>query len=109
MVYFYLAIAIIAEVVATIALKATEEFTRPVPTLIVIFGYGIAFYMMALVLRTLPVGITYAIWAGLGIVLVALGGAVLYQQIPDAAAILGMGLIICGVVVINVFSETVRH
>lgn len=109
MAYLYLALAIVAEVAATSALKASEEFTRLVPSLIVIFGYGLAFYLLTLVLRTIPVGITYALWSGIGIVLVAVAGAVLYKQIPDVPAILGMGLIIAGVVVINVFSKTISH
>ncbi|MFK7846008.1 MAG: multidrug efflux SMR transporter, partial [Rhodothermales bacterium] len=76
---------------------------------IVIVGYGIAFYLLTLVLRSIPVGITYAIWAGVGIVLVAIVGAVLYKQVPDAPAIIGMGLIVAGVVVINLFSKTISH
>ena len=107
--YIYLAIAIVAEVAATSALKATEGFTKLIPSLIVFIGYGVAFYFLTLVLRTIPVGITYAIWAGLGIVLVALVGAILYKQIPDTPAIIGMGLIVAGVVVINIFSKTISH
>jgi small multidrug resistance pump len=109
MAYLYLAIAIIAEVVATSALKASMEFTRLFPSLIVVAGYGISFYFMTLVLRTLPIGITYAVWSGFGIVLVAVAGALLYKQIPDIPAMIGMGLIISGVVVIHVFSKTVSH
>jgi len=109
MAYFYLAIAIIAEVAATSALKASAEFTRLVPSLIVIVGYGIAFYCMTLVLRSIPVGITYAVWAGLGIVLVTIVGAILYKEIPDLPAVIGIGLIIAGVVVINVYSNTIGH
>ena len=109
MAYIYLAVAIIAEVAATTALKASEEFTRPIPSLIVIIGYGIAFYCLTLVLRTIPVGIAYAIWAGLGIVLIALVGAILFRQVPDLPAIIGMTLIVCGVVIVNVFSKTISH
>ena len=109
MAYFYLALAIVAEVAATSALKASDEFTKLVPSLIVIAGYGVAFYLLALVLRAIPLGITYAVWAGLGIVLVAVVGAILYRQIPDFPAIIGMGLIVAGVVVINVFSKTTGH
>jgi small multidrug resistance pump len=109
MTYLYLAIAIIAEVTATSALKASEEFTRLVPSLIVIIGYGVAFYFMTLVLRTIPIGITYAIWSGLGIVLVAVVGVVLYKQSLDVPAIIGMSLIIAGVLVINLFSKTAGH
>lgn len=109
MAYLYLAIAIIAEVAATTALKATEQFTRPGPSLVVVIGYGIAFYLLTLVLRTIPVGVTYAIWSGMGIVLVAMAGAAVYRQIPDLPAVIGMGLIVLGVIVINVFSGTVKH
>ena len=109
MAYIYLAIAIVTEVAATSALKASEEFTKLIPSLIVIVGYGVAFYLLTLVLRTIPVGITYAVWAGFGIVLVALVGAILYKQIPDIPAIIGMGLIVAGVVIINVFSKTISH
>ncbi len=108
MAYIYLAIAIVAEVAATSALKASVEFTKWLPSLVVVMGYGIAFYFMTLTLRTIPIGITYAIWSGLGIVLVALVGALLYKQTPDIPAIIGMGLIILGVVVIHVFSNTVN-
>lgn len=109
MAYLYLSIAIIAEVIATSALKASEEFTKVVPSLIVIIGYGVAFYFFTHVLKTIPVGVTYAIWSGLGIVLVIITGAILYKEMPDLPAILGMGLIVLGVVVINVFSNTVGH
>ena len=109
MAYLYLTIAIIAEVAATSALKASEEFTKLFPSLIVVVGYGIAFYFLTLVLRTIPIGITYAVWSGLGIVLVAIVGAVLYKQIPDAPAIIGMGLIVSGVLTIHVFSSSVSH
>ncbi|WP_346836817.1 multidrug efflux SMR transporter [Microbulbifer sp. SAOS-129_SWC] len=108
MAYLYLAIAIVAEVAATTALKASAQFTRLGPSLIVVIGYGIAFYMLTLVLRSIPVGVSYAIWSGLGIVLVTLAGAVVYRQIPDWPAIFGMGLIVAGVIVINVFSVTVE-
>jgi small multidrug resistance pump len=107
MTYLYLAIAIIAEVTATSALKASEEFTKLVPSIIVVIGYAIAFYFMTLVLRVMPVGVTYAIWSGLGIVLVTIAGFILYDQTPDIPAILGMGLIISGVVVMHVFSKTI--
>jgi len=107
--YLYLAIAIITEVAATSALKASQEFTKLVPSLIVVIGYGVAFYLLTLVLRTIPVGIAYALWAGLGIVLVVIIGAILYKQIPDFPAAIGIGLIVAGVVVINVFSKTAAH
>lgn len=107
--YWYLAIAIIAEVIATSALKASDEFTRLIPSIIVITGYGIAFYFLALVLRTIPVGVAYAIWSGMGIILIAIFASIFFKQIPDMPAIIGMALIISGVVVINVFSKTISN
>jgi len=106
MTYIYLVLAIIAEVTATSALKASEEFTKLMPSLIVAAGYMLSFYWMTLVLRTMPIGITYAIWSGVGIVLVAIVGRVFYQQTPDLPAIIGMALIISGVAVIHLFSKT---
>ncbi len=109
MAYIFLAVAIIAEVTATSALKACEGFTRLIPSILVIVGYGVAFYCLTIVLQTIPVGITYAVWAGLGIILVAIVGMVYYKQVPDIPAIIGMGLIIAGVVVIYVFSKIITH
>ncbi len=105
--YWYLAIAIVAEVIATNALKASDEFTKLIPSIIVVISYSVAFYFLALVLRTIPVGVAYAIWAGVGVVLVALVSVVIFKQIPDIPAVIGMTLIICGVVIIYVFSKTV--
>ncbi len=107
MAYVYLGLAILAEVAATSALKASSQFTRLVPSLIVVFGYGAAFYLLTHVLKTMPVGITYATWSGLGIVLVVLAGAGFYNQMPDAPAVVGMGLIIAGVITIHLFSKTI--
>jgi len=107
MAYLYLALAILAETIATSALKASEEFTKLVPSVVVLVGYGIAFYFMTLVLRTIPIGITYAVWSGVGIVLIAAVGAIYDKQIPDLPAVIGMGLIIVGVIVIHLFSNTV--
>jgi small multidrug resistance pump len=107
--YLHLTIAIVAEVIATSALKATEEFTKLGPTLIVLVGYAIAFYFLTLTLRVLPVGVTYALWSGLGIVLIAVAAALIYGQIPDLAAVVGMALIVAGVLVVNLFSRTVAH
>ena len=104
-----LAIAIVAEVIGTTALKASNEFTRLWPSLIVVVGYGIAFYFMSISMRVLPVGIMYAIWSGLGIVLVSIIGWVIYKQTLDVPAMIGMGLIIAGAIVINVFSKSVVH
>ncbi len=107
--YLYLAIAIFAEVTATSALKASEEFSKVFPSIIVVVGYAVAFYFMTLVLRYIPVGVTYAIWSGMGIVLVAIVAAIWYKQIPDIPAVVGMALIVAGVVVINLFSKTMNH
>ena len=106
MVYIYLAVAIIAEVIATSALKASAEFTRPVPSIIVVGGYALAFYSLSLVLRSMNVGTAYALWCGLGIVLVTAAGAVVYKEVPDIAAVVGMALIIAGAAVISLFSRT---
>lgn len=102
----YLIIAIVSEVIATSALKAAEGFTRWGPSLIVIVGYASAFYFLSLTLRTIPLGIAYAIWSGVGVALVTLIGWAVYHQTLDMVAIIGIGLIISGVVVLNLFSTT---
>jgi len=107
--YIYLFVAIVCEVIATTALKAANGFTVLVPSVIVVVGYAIAFYFLGLTLKWLPVGITYAIWAGLGIVLVAIASAVVYRQMPDFYGILGMTLIVAGVVIVNTLSKTNVH
>jgi small multidrug resistance pump len=107
--YIYLALAIVVEVIGTIALQASEGFSKPLPSVIVILGYGSAFYLLSLVLKYMPVGIVYAIWAGLGIVLISIAGAILYKQELDLPAMIGMGLIVAGVAVINIFSKTTGH
>ncbi len=107
--YGYLAAAILAEIVATSALKASSGFTRLWPTLLTAVGYLVAFYFLSLTLRTVPVGVAYAIWSGSGIVLISVAAFFLFGQRPDAAAMAGMGLIIAGVVVINVFSKRAVH
>ncbi len=104
-----LAIAICGEVTATTALKASNELTRLVPSIIVVIGYGIAFYFMAISMRVLPVGIMYAIWSGMGIVLVSIIGWLVYKQALDLPSIIGVMLIISGVIVINLFSKSVGH
>lgn len=102
--YLYLAMAIVAEVIATLSLKASEGFTRPAPSLAVVVGYGVAGYCLALCLRTVPVGVAYATWAGVGVVLVAAAAAVLYGQRPDWAGILGMALVVAGVLLLTLRS-----
>jgi small multidrug resistance pump len=102
--YLYLAIAIVAEVIGTSALKAAEGFTRLLPSLVVIAGYGTAFYFLSLALKVIPVGIAYAIWSGVGVALVTLIGWIVFRQRLDAPALAGVALIVAGVVVIHVFS-----
>ena len=109
MAYLYLSIAIVSEVIATTALKSSESFSRLVPSLIVIVGYSIAFYTLALSLKSIEVGVAYAIWAGVGIVLIAILGVVVHHESIDLAGVIGMTLIISGVLVLNVFSDTATH
>lgn len=107
--WIYLSIAIVSEVIATSALKASEGFSRFWPSLIVVAGYATAFYFLSLTLKTIPVGVVYAIWSGAGIALIALVARIFLGQTLDLPAIIGMVLIIAGVVVLNVFSKTVSH
>ena len=106
MAYLYLFVAIVAEVVGTLALKATQGFTKLVPSLIVVAGYAVSFYFVSLALKGMSLGVAYAIWSGLGLVLVVVAGMVLYKQVPDLAAMVGILLILAGVVVIYLFSRT---
>lgn len=109
MTYLYLAIAIIAEVIATSALKASDGFSRLLPSVITVIGYGIAFWCLSLTLKVIPTGIVYAIWSGVGIVLISTVGWFWFKQSLDAPALIGLGLIIAGVLVINLFSKSVGH
>ncbi len=104
-----LLIAILAEVAATSALKASEGFSNLIPSIVVVAGYGAAFYFLSLALKTIPMGVAYAIWSAVGIVLISLVGWLVYAQKLDFAAMAGMGLIIAGVLVLNVFSGTAGH
>ncbi|MAK54557.1 MAG: QacE family quaternary ammonium compound efflux SMR transporter [Pusillimonas sp.] len=105
--YVYLGIAIVAEVIGTSALKASDQFTRLWPSVVTVVGYGIAFYFLSLTLKTIPTGIAYAVWSGVGIVLISLVGWWFFRQALDLPAVIGMGLIVAGVIVINVFSKAV--
>ena len=107
--YLYLAIAIVSEVIGTSALKASNEFTRLVPSLITVAAFFCAFYFLSLCLRTIPVDIAYAIWSGVGIVLISLIALVLFDQKLDLPALGGMALIVAGVMVINLFSKSAAH
>ena len=104
-----LVIAICMEVIATSALASIQGLTKPLPLLAVIVGYVSSFYMLAIVVKTIPIGIAYAIWSGMGIVLVTLVSVVIYRQKPDMAAIAGMGMIVAGVVTIQLFSSMKPH
>ena len=109
MAWLYLFISIVAEVIATSMLKLSNEFTRLGPSIIVVLGYGTAFYFLSLTLRTIPIGVAYAMWSGVGIFLVTIIAWIFYQQKLDWAAILGIGLIVCGVFVMNLFSKVTPH
>jgi len=104
--WILLGFAIVTEVIGTSALKSAEGFTRLLPSLIVVFSYTISFYLLSLCLRTIPVGVVYAVWSGIGIVLLALIGSIFFKQTLDTPAILGISLILSGVLVINLFSHT---
>lgn len=107
--YLYLAIAVIAEVIATSALKASNGFSQLWPSVITVVGFAVAFYCLSLVLRTVSMGVAYAIWSGLGIVLISLSGLLFFEQKLDAPAVAGIVLIISGVAVMNIFSGSVSH
>lgn len=109
MIYFYLFAAIVLEVIATSALARSDGYTRLWPSVISLVGYGLAFYLLSLVTRTVPVGIVYAVWSGAGIVLVAAAGWLLFGQKLDLPAIIGLVLIVAGVLVINLVSKPVSH
>lgn len=108
-VYAMLFLAIVLEVVGTTALQMSQQFTRPLPTLVLVVCYAAAFYCLSFTLRSIPVGIAYAIWSALGIVLISLVGLVVFKQKLDLPAIVGLALIIGGVLVVNIFSKSVSH
>ncbi|MCL3883747.1 SMR family transporter [Marivita sp. GX14005] len=107
--YLILMFAVLAETIGTTALQASQQFTRPIPSLITVISYAAAFYMLGIVLKTFPVGIAYAIWSGLGIVFIAIIGFAVFGQRLDAAAVIGIALILAGIVIINLFSGTTTH
>jgi small multidrug resistance pump len=107
--YVFLLVAIVAEVIATSSLNASNQFTKWLPSLITVLGYGTAFYFLSLALRSMPVGVAYAIWSGVGIVLVTIVGVIFFKQVPDLPAIIGMGLIIAGLLIMNLLSRTTGH
>ena len=107
--WIYLAVAIVSEVAATSALKASDGFSRLGPSVIVVVGYAAAFYFLSLTLRSIPIGVAYAIWSGVGVALIALIGWAVFGQVLDGPAIAGLVLIVAGVIVLNLFSRTVSH
>lgn len=107
--YIYLALAILGEVIATSALKAANGFSEIIPSILVVIGYGVAFYYLSLSLKTIPLGISYAIWSGVGVVAVSIIGWVYYKQALDIAALIGMAMILGGVLVIHLFSNSAAH
>ncbi|WP_435533186.1 DMT family transporter [Vibrio owensii] len=104
-----LSIAIVCEVIATSSIPKTEQFTKLMPSTVVIIGYGIAFFLLSVTVKSMPVGIVYAVWSGAGIVLVAAVGYFLYGQKLDLAALVGIGFILTGVMIVNLLSKTVGH
>jgi small multidrug resistance pump len=107
--YLFLLLAVVAEVVATSALKASENFSRLIPSILVVAGYGTAFTLLSLTLKTLPLGVAYAIWSGVGTALVAVVGWLVYKQYLDLPAIAGIALIIAGTIVLNLCSNVSGH
>ncbi len=107
--YVYLTLAILTETIGTSAIQASRQFTRLGPSLVVVIGYAASFYFMALTLRVLPIGIVYAVWSGVGIVLIAAIGAVVYGQSLDLPALIGIALIIAGIIFIYLFSSTTTY
>ena len=104
----YLLIAIITEVIATTALKESENFSKVIPSIIVIIGYSLTFFFMSLTIREMSLGITYAIWSGMGIFLIALIGYLRYDQVLDTPALIGISLIIIGIIILRIFSKSVN-
>ncbi len=105
MAYLYLFIAIITEVIATTSLKASNGMTKPLPSVLVVVGYLISFYLLSIVMKTIPIAISYALWCGLGLSLIVFSGMYMYQEVPDMPAIIGMGFIMVGIVIIQAFSK----
>lgn len=107
--YAYLILAVLAETIGTTALQASQQFTRPVPSIVVVVAYGAAFYLLSLTLSVMPVGLVYAIWSGLGIVFIAAIGFLVFGQPLDAPALAGIAMILGGILVIHLFSGSTTH
>ncbi|MDM1048738.1 MULTISPECIES: DMT family transporter [Sphingobacterium] len=107
--YLFLALAIISEVVGSSFLNASQQFTKPIPAIVTVVAYGLCFYFLSIALKTIPLGMAYAIWGGLGIILTAIVSVVIFRHSLDLPAVLGIMLIVAGVVVLNVFSKSMSH
>ena len=107
--YLYLCLAIVCEVIGTSAMNMSQGMTKPLPVVVLVIGYGLSFYLLSLVLQYMSVGVVYAMWSGLGIVLIALVGVVLFKQSLDLGAVIGIVLIAAGVVSMTMFSDSVHH
>jgi len=107
--YLFLLAAVLAETIGTSAIQASHQFTKPMPSVLVLVSFGVAFYFLSLTLQYMPVGIMYALWCGFGIIFISLIGWLYFKQPLDLPAISGMGLILLGIIVINVFSKTAVH
>lgn len=107
--WLLLLFAVLAEVIGTSALRASDGFRKPLPSLLVVVGYGVSFYLLSLTLRAFPMGVAYAVWSGIGLMLITLIGWLLYGQRIDLPALIGIVLILTGVVVMNLFSKSVPH
>jgi len=107
--YLILMLAVLAETIGTTALQASQQFSKPLPSIIVVIAYGVAFYLLAIALKTFPVGVAYAMWSGFGIVFVSIIGFMVFGQKLDLAAIIGLAMIVGGILVINLLSNTATH
>ena len=107
--YLILALAVLAETIGTTALQASQQFTRLWPSILVVLAYAVSFYLLSMTLKVMPVGVVYALWSGLGIILIALIGFAVFGQRLDLPAVLGLALIICGIAVIHLFSDATPH
>ena len=101
--------AVLSEVIATTALKLSEGFTKLTPSIVVVVGYGFSFYLLSLSLKVLPIGVAYALWSGIGIILTVIAGIVLWRESMDLARALGIALIMAGILIINLFSKSAAH
>lgn len=107
--FIILFFAILSEVIATSSLKFSEGFTKPIPSVIVAVGYGLSFYLLSIALKSMPIGVAYAIWSGVGLILTVIAGIILWKETLDWARVLGIVLILAGIVFINIFSKATVH